>query len=186
VPVLRTGTVRQVRVWDDHCAAVDQGDAVAAWLSRVLGVEGARCVRMCEEEERQCSRHYAPRGSTTAFSDGFPLLLASEASLKDLNARLASRGKSAVPMERFRPNLVIDGKAPFEEDGWSRLRVLGKSGGDTLFGVVKPCARCKMPTIDQRTGVPDGRSSASATQVGSPTPNLNPHPHRMPPAPGRA
>jgi uncharacterized protein YcbX len=91
-----------VRVWDDHVAAVDQGAAAAAWLEQVLGVPGARLVRMADGAKRQCSRKYAPRGSLTAFSDGFPLLLASEASLQELNRRLAERGAAPVPMERFR------------------------------------------------------------------------------------
>ena len=92
VPVIRgssAGTTA-VRVWDDRTAAVDQGDAAAAWCETVTGVEGARLVRMADGERRKCSTKYAPRGSLTSFSDGFPVLLASEASLGDLNRRLVS------------------------------------------------------------------------------------------------
>lgn len=167
---------RPVRVWDDrNVGAEDQGDAAAAWLASVLGVEGVRLVRMADDVDRACSRKYAPRGSTTTFTDGFPLLLASDASLAEVNERLGARGKTAIPMDRFRPNLVIAADAeqggpsmggaaarPFAEDGWASICVRG-AGGGASFGVVKPCARCKMPTIDQSTAVPDGRGSAAAT-----------------------
>ena len=174
VPVVREGASSRVRCWDDNMDAVDQGEEAAAWLAAVLGVEGVRLVRMAESTRRACSRKYAPRGSTTAFSDGFPLLLANESSLAQLNEKLAARGKLPVPMNRFRPNLVLDGTGaaspPFAEDGWERIRVHGADAaaaatgaGGVGFGVVKPCARCKMPTIDQDTGVPDQRASAAAT-----------------------
>ena len=89
----------RVRVWDDHCDGIDQGDAAANWLSAVLEVEGARLVRMKEGARRPCDGRYAPRGSLTAYSDGFPLLLASEASLGALNERIAARGRGKkVPM----------------------------------------------------------------------------------------
>ena len=170
VPVVRTSKACvKVRVWDDHCEAVDQGDAAAAWISKVLRVEGARLVRMADHENRYCARKYAPRGATAAFSDGFPLLLANEASLDELNARLEARGKDRIPMDRFRPNIIVRGegsegaRTPFAEDDWSRVRV-GSSARSVSFGVVKPCSRCKIPTIDQSTGIPDGRASSLATQ----------------------
>ena len=78
-----------------------------------------------------------------SFADGYPLLLTSEASLADLNRRM----DRALPMDRFRANLVIDGEVPFAEDEWARIRV-----GSTKFRVVKPCARCVVTTTDQRTG----------------------------------
>lgn len=172
-----------VRVWEDRVDAVDQGDAAAAWLQKALGMDGARLVRMADEGIRPCSRKYAPRNSHTGFSDGFPLLLASEASLAELNQRLHARGKPPVPMDRFRPNLVVGDSTgglpiqwtanppvkllPFEEDSWSSIRVNGIAplgeGCGFDFGVVKPCSRCKIPTIDQRTGVPDGQRSSSPT-----------------------
>jgi hypothetical protein len=169
-----------VRCWDDQCDAVDQGDEAAAWLATVLGVRGARLVRMAKAHRRTCSPNYARAGSTTGFSDGFPILLANDASLAELCRRLVARGKAPVPMNRFRPNLVFGGKGgkvgeggapPFAEDSWAAvavgLRGDLKDGGATNFGVVKPCARCKMPTIDQETGVPDGRRDACAVVKGS-------------------
>ena len=166
------GDASSVRCWDDRCAAYDQGDAAAAWFANVLGVEGARLVRMADGARRQCDRRYAHAGSLTAFSDGFPLLLASEASLGELNQRLKARGKPTVPMNRFRPNVTIAGDAarlgPFDEDGWGGVSISGlrwpQRRHGVAFGVVKPCARCKMPTIDQVTGVPDKRGTSQATR----------------------
>ena len=169
VPVVKHDSPSaRVRVWDDRVDAIDQGDEAAAWLAAVLGVDGVRLVRMADSTERACSRKYSPRGSVTAFSDGFPLLLANESSLAELNRRLVARGKASIPMDRFRPNLVIggtdeqDASSSFAEDAWSDVTLRGAKG-DVAFGVVKPCARCKMPTINQVTGVPDGRGSAAAT-----------------------
>ena len=157
-----------VRVWDDRCHSVDQGDEAAAWLSRVLGVDGARLVRMTDGAKRFCSSKYYPKGATTAFSDGFPLLLANESSLAVLNDKLVARKQPPISMDRFRPNVIISGgegessRDAFAEDGWSRI-VVG-AGRGVSFGVVKPCARCKMITIDQRTGVPDKRPSSASTK----------------------
>lgn len=137
------GERRSVRVWSDHCAAVDQGDEAAEWLSSFLGVN-CRLVRMADEHVRRVDQRYAMRASDQVnFADGYPLLIISEGSLADLNSRLSE----PVPMNRFRPNIVIAGCAPYAEDGWRRLRV-----GDVLFDVVKPCARCVLTTVDQSTG----------------------------------
>lgn len=81
-------------------------------------------------------------GDQVYLADGFPFLLISEASLADLNERL----ERPVPMDRFRPNLVVRGCEPFEEDGWSQVRI-----GPITFRVVKPCARCVVTTVDQET-----------------------------------
>lgn len=175
VPVCTAPTAVQVRVWGDRCEAIDQGDEAAVWLSNVLGIEGARLVRMTESEKRVCSTKWGPKGATTAFSDGFPLLLANEASLGLLNDKLRARSKLPVPMERFRPNLVIGGPTdaltPFAEDGWSGMSVGDRRGHlGVSFGVVKPCARCKMVTIDQTSGVPDKRSTSAPT-AGTPDDN---------------
>ena len=178
VPVVRQPALsRSVRVWDDRLVAVDQGEAAATWLAAVLDVEGVRLVRMKDDAVRPASRKYAPRGAQAgSFSDGFPLLLASEASLAELNQRLTSKGKPALPMNRFRPNLVIgscpasarpsSSPKPFAEDSWLKVAMMpanGPAGRTVELGVVKPCSRCKMPTIDQSTGVPDGAASAAAT-----------------------
>ncbi len=87
---------------------------------------------------------YGKPGDRVGLADGFPFLLISEASLADLNARL----EQPLPMNRFRPNLVIGGCEPFAEDGWSRVRI-----GSITFRVVKPCSRCAITTVDQTTAV---------------------------------
>lgn len=177
VPVVREGSdapTTSVRCWDDQCDAVDQGDEAAAWLASFLGVKGARLVRMTESHRRFSDGKYARAGATTSFSDGFPLLLANDASLAELCSRLVKRGKAPVPMNRFRPNVVVGGEGgapPFAEDSWAAV-ALGlrgdlQDGCGARFGVVKPCARCKMPTINQTTGVPDGRKDACAAARGS-------------------
>ncbi len=136
-------TIRQkVTVWDDHCNALDSGDEAAEWISRFLGIT-CRLAFFPENEFRQVDLSYAQVGDQTAFSDGFPLLLISQASLDGLNARL----ELPIEMARFRPNLVVDGCDAFAEDGWKRLRV-----GPVTLRVVKPCSRCVIPCIDLLTG----------------------------------
>ncbi len=133
---------REVTVWGDHCNALDSGDEAANWISRLLGIT-CRLVFFPEDEFRQVDLNYAQTGDQTAFSDGFPLLLISQASLDDLNGRL----EAPIEMARFRPNLVVNGCDAFAEDGWKRLRV-----GSITFRVVKPCSRCVIPCIDPLTG----------------------------------
>ena len=133
----------QTRVWRDQVRARYAGVEAADWLSEFLG-ESVRLVHFPDGAERPVDPCYAAAGDRTAFADGFPLLLISEASLADLNARLAQ----PLPMRRFRPNLVIGGTEPYAEDRWSRIRI-----GETTFRVVKPCSRCVITTIDPETGV---------------------------------
>lgn len=137
---------RLVQVWNDRCLSWDEGQDAAEWFSEVLGVD-CRLVRMADEHVRRVDERYARRPAQTAFSDGYPLLVAGEASLNDLNRRLIERGKQPVPMSRFRPNLVISGAEPYAEDGWRTLQI-----GAVTLDIVKPCARCAITTIDQTTG----------------------------------
>ncbi|MCG6887083.1 MAG: MOSC domain-containing protein [Proteobacteria bacterium] len=137
-----SGVSRTVRVWQDHCQALDAGDAAAAWLSEFLTTD-CRLVYFPEQMRRAVDPDYARPGDVTAFSDGFPFLLISQASLDDLNRRLVT----PIPMARFRPNLVVTGCEPYAEDTWHRLRI-----GELTFRVVKPCSRCVIPTIDLATG----------------------------------
>jgi uncharacterized protein YcbX len=82
-----------------------------------------------------------------AFADAFPFLAVTRASLDDLNARIVEQGGSPVPMDRFRPNIVVDGCTAFAEDAWKRVRV-----GQAVFRIAGPCARCVVTTTDQVTG----------------------------------
>ncbi len=130
-----------VRVWGDDVSAHKATSEVNEWFSEVLGVSVA-LVYMPDSTFRQVDRQFADYRQRVSFADGFPFLLISEASLADLNSRL----ESPVPMSRFRPNLVVSGCEPFEEDQWRRIRI-----GGVEFDVVKPCSRCVMTTIDEAT-----------------------------------
>jgi len=138
---------RQVTVWGHACQAFDEGDAAAAWFSAFLG-RALRLVRFDPAHRRASSAQWT--GETEAlnrFSDGFPILLISQASLDDLNARLAQAGRAALPMNRFRPNLVLGGVGPYEEDHLQALRADGLE-----LRPVKPCPRCPVPSIEQSSG----------------------------------
>ena len=149
VPFASEGDVVDVQVWNDRVAAVTQGDVADVWFSRYLG-RPCRLMRFDPEARRLSNVRYT--GATEApykFADAFALLIASTASLADLNARLAGRGAAAVGIERFRPNVVVSGIAAFEEDYVDRLA----TGGITLR-VVKPCVRCSVPNVDPASGAP--------------------------------
>lgn len=133
---------RRVRVWRSELEAIDCGANASAWLSDFLGAR-VSLVAMPADAERVVNPTYASAGDIVSFADAFPLLLASTASLDELNARLAE----PVPMDRFRPNIVISGCAPWAEDTWTRIRI-----GDVPMRVAKPCDRCVVTTTDQRTG----------------------------------
>jgi uncharacterized protein YcbX len=98
---------------------------------------------------RPVDPEYALPGETVTFADGFPLLLTTTASLDALDSLIARGDHAAegpLPMDRFRPNVVIDGTAPWAKDGWRRIRI-----GEVVFRVPKPCGRCLITTTDQRT-----------------------------------
>ena len=128
-------------VWGDACAAVWTGERAARWFSDVLETD-CSLVHMPETTVRPADTAYAPDGYRVSFADGFAFLLLSEESLADLNGRLGA----PLPMNRFRPNLVIAGGMPFGEDAMTSFRI-----GAVRFQVVKPCARCVLTTTDQVT-----------------------------------
>jgi uncharacterized protein len=137
------GTAMEVEIWGDRCPAVDQGDDAAEWFGSFLGTP-VRLVRQDDDAMRPVDPAYARSpGDQVSFADGYPLLLTGTASLDDLNTRLPE----PIPMNRFRPNLVVSGARAFEEDAWTRVRI-----GGVDFHVVKPCARCVVTTVDQGTG----------------------------------
>jgi uncharacterized protein YcbX len=141
--------IRRVRIWDDLVDAADCGNKAAAWFSDAIGSR-CRLVRFRRETVRPTSVKWTGGvPSQTRFADGYPLLLIGQASLDDLNARLQAAGRSPLPMDRFRPNLVADGLEAFEEDYLGSL-----AAGPVEIRPVKPCARCPIPSIDQATGVP--------------------------------
>jgi uncharacterized protein YcbX len=152
---LRLDTVEQavrVRVWGDEVAAFDMGDLAAQWFGNFLG-QPLRLVRFDPEHRRLADPAWTGDiAAETAFSDGFPLLVISQASLDALNARLAARGVPAMPMARFRPNLVLTGLEAHGEDFLDELN-LQTTDGPVRLRLVKPCPRCPMPNIDPETGV---------------------------------
>jgi uncharacterized protein YcbX len=131
-------------VWNFMGEVIDEGDSAADWFSEALGLP-CRLVRTPEDFTRRVNPKYATPDDRVGFADGYPLLLASESSLTDLNVRLAQ----PIPMERFRPNVVVSGAPAWAEDRWSTLRV---SDTGVSFRVAKPCDRCAMTTIDPATG----------------------------------
>lgn len=138
----QAGTRCEVRVFQDHTQAIDLGAEPAAFFTRALG-RPVRLVYMPDDAQRTVHPDYAEPHDLVSFADGFPYLLASESSLEALNARLSER----VPMNRFRPNLVVSGAEAFAEDGWTRLRI-----GEVPFEVRKACTRCAIITTDQERG----------------------------------
>jgi uncharacterized protein YcbX len=155
-----TGSVIvKATVWDDTCDAVWLGPRPAKWLSDVLG-SPCELVYMPDATVRPANPAYAPDGIRVSFADAFPFLLISEESLADLNAKLAR----PLPMNRFRPNLVIAGGEPYVEDTLERF-----GAGGIAFRVVKPCDRCVVTTTDQETterGVEPLRTLAMYRKVG--------------------
>lgn len=137
-----SGAQQRVGVWNDTVDAIDQGEQAAEWLTRFLA-EPLRLVRFDDAADRRVEQAYAVRPEDqVGFADAYPLLIANEASLAELNTRLAE----PLPMRRFRPNIVVTGAAPYAEDSWSRVRV-----GDVDIAVVKPCARCAVTTVNPDT-----------------------------------
>ena len=142
---LQSGKPVEVQVWNDRVQALDAGDAAAEWISQAAG-QPARLVYMPEQTRRSVDPAFGQPGDITSFSDGFPLLIISQASLDELNRRLGRN----LPMRRFRPNLVVTGTEPHAEDRWRRIRI-----GEVELELVKPCSRCIVTTVDPETGERD-------------------------------
>src|SRR5207248_5494258 len=133
-----------VRIWRNRVGAEVYDDHVNQWFSDVLGAR-LRLVYMPDTTIRLAHAPYKIRpDDVVSFADGYPFLLLGEASVDDLNSRL----KEAVPTTRFRPNFVVSGSAPYEEDTWRGLEI-----GENKFWGVKLCGRCVITTVDQQTGI---------------------------------
>ncbi|GGZ03725.1 MOSC domain-containing protein [Pseudoduganella plicata] len=140
-------TVVEVEIFEERLAAYECDPLTAAWFSNYLGVP-CRLVRFHADAKRLANPKWTGGvEAPTLFSDGYPVLVIGAESLRDLNARLEAAGRAALPMNRFRPNLVIDGIEAFEEDYVETFRL-----GEALLKPVKPCPRCPMPSIDQEKG----------------------------------
>lgn len=146
------GEPLQTRVWQDDCAAADEGDQVSGWLSAAIGCQDPlRLVRMAAGFERpQTQPQRFGADTTTVFADAAPFLVASESSLESLNRELDAQGQAPVPMNRFRPNIVVHGLPPFAEH---RAAALGGQGWSLTL--VDHCVRCLVTTVDQATAQRD-------------------------------
>lgn len=154
-----TDDIRQVTIWQSVCQAEAYENGVSEWFSRVLGTE-CELVHMPDETKRSVNPRFDSGGDIVSFADGYPLLVIGEASLVDLNARISGSQKRTddlppfqpLSMQRFRPNLVVDGSEAFAEDDWDKIRI-----GDSVFRTTKPCERCVIPTVDPSRGEFDGK-----------------------------
>lgn len=145
IPLSAAGPRRPAIVWGHETEAFDQGDPAAAWFTQLLD-HPVRLVRWAEDQIRPVSKRHTDLDSQTAFADGYPLLLISAASLRDLNQRIGS----AMPALRFRPNIVVDGCEPYEEDHFRDLRI-----GNLEVTLVKACSRCAVINVDPSTAAVD-------------------------------
>lgn len=152
-------------LWGDCVQVQDMGDIAASFLQRIFDQDTCvpddlkalkvRLVVQCPEDQRVADERYVPdaargwlgQAPVVALSDGFPILIANEKSLEELNRRLKENGKAPLSMRNFRPNIVVSGTEPFEEDRWKVIRI-----GNAIFHVVKGCPRCKQSCTNQTSG----------------------------------
>lgn len=145
IPLHADGPLMRCRVWRDVVEAIPVSPEADAWFSAFLGVT-CRLVYMPNESRRIVDRAWVKEERIVGFADAFPLLIIGQGSLDELNLRLQKRGEPPVPMQRFRPNIVVAETRAFEEDRWQHIRI-----GEINVDVVKPCARCAIPTVDIET-----------------------------------
>ena len=139
--------IRKVTVWQSICDAYVLPNHINEWLSENLETK-CQIVYMPDESEREINKLFNKDNEIVSFADGYPFLLIGENSLIDLNEKL----ENPLPMNRFRPNLVVSDSKAFAEDGWKKIRI-----GETIFRSTKPCARCVMTTVEQTSGEFDGK-----------------------------
>ncbi|MFW6775931.1 MOSC domain-containing protein [Nocardioides sp. CPCC 205120] len=138
----------QLTLWSSSLTGAAAGAAADAWASEYVG-RPVRLLHLDDPTRRATNPGFSRPGDRVSFADGYPLLVTTEASLAALHAAMAEAGSDEppVPMDRFRPNLVVDGDEPWAEDDWRRIQV-----GDVVFRAVKGCARCAITTVDATTG----------------------------------
>lgn len=157
VSLIPTGVIRDVTIWRDQIQAHLVSGAADQWFSQILGFP-CQLVQMLDSDQRPLeSWPGVEPGHEVSFADGYPLLLIGEGSLADLNAKLPE----PVTMSHFRPNLVVSGTTPFEEDSWGEIAI-----GSARLKVVKPCRRCVMVTLDPDSGqkIPNGEPLRTLSQ----------------------
>lgn len=156
VPLAQDGAARiSVTVWQSVCDGLAYNSRVNEWFSDVLGTD-CRLVYMPDNSLRSVNKRFNGGEDIVSFADGYPLMILGEASLDDLNEKISENADNGIgmrlPMNRFRPNLVITGAPPFAEDSWKRIRI-----GDAVFRSTKPCERCVITTVEQSLGEFDGK-----------------------------
>ncbi len=150
VPAPARNALLKVQVWNHETVALDAGDAVGEWLATRLSMphDQLRLVRFHPEMRRDCNRLYAGDADAhTFFADGYPLLVTNASSLADLSQRMKRDAIQAMPMDRFRPNIVLAGLPAWDEDHIDTVAI-----GDVVMKLAKPCVRCHVTTTDQQTG----------------------------------
>jgi len=151
--VLNSTTDVEVSIWRDRVDAGLGDDSAHAWFSEALALP-CRLVYMDDRHRRPVSPTHGQPGDEVSFADGAPILLTTVESLEALNQELPA----PITMDRFRPNLVIEGAGPFAEDGWKRIRI-----GTVELEIAWPCARCILTTVDPTTGIRDEAGEPLAT-----------------------
>ncbi len=147
---------RQVVIWGTGVNAAAADKSADTYLSQVIGAE-AHLVFMDERAQRAQTSGWTSQPVPVSFADGFPILVTTSGSLAAVNRDIKQHGGSAVPMARFRPNIVIDCDEAWAEDRWTQLQI-----GDVSLDLVKPCERCIVTTTDQRTGERSGKEPLAA------------------------
>ncbi len=143
---ITTNSCRKVTIWKDEVEALDMGDEISDWLSLEFKAK-FRLVKLDSKTRRQIDPNFGRIGEFVSFADGFPILVTNQSSLDDLNSRM----ESPLPMNRFRPNIVVEGFEAWDEDNWKEVQI-----GSLTLRSVKPCARCRVTTQDQATGIRHG------------------------------
>ena len=143
----------RVWIWGQACSALDAGDTAARWMSDAID-KPVRLVAKDDRFKRRPDPDCTLPGDEVSFADCYPVLAIGRSSLDDLNTRTPA----PASMRRFRPNFVVSGGAPYDEDGWRRIRI-----GTVEFEGVENCERCELPTVDPDTGVPDPRREPMRT-----------------------
>jgi uncharacterized protein YcbX len=163
VPVPPPGPLETVRLFSHKVEVLPAAEAADRWLSGYLGVP-VRLVHLDEPSVRRpIDPEFAEPGETVSLADGYPLLVTTTGSLDALNALIAAGDRAhegPLPMNRFRPNVVIDGTAPWAEDDWRRIRI-----GDAVFRAVKGCARCVLTTVDPESAVREKEPIRSLARI---------------------
>jgi uncharacterized protein len=144
IPLCRTTTeTMNVEIWGDSIQADRFPAEINQWFTDFLKVE-TQLVHMPDTVHRNVNQTYGGKSDLVSFADAFPFLLISQESLDDLNRKLSS----PVPMNRFRPNVIVRGCSGFAEDSWKRIRI-----GPVTFKIAKPCVRCTVPSVDQESAI---------------------------------